>query len=418
MERKSSLRERLITELAGLRTVDCHSHTRLRRTYDEAGGFDLFTLTSYFERDLAATAGGAPYGDAKTDEERWQRLKPLLAKARNVSYWRHNLVVYRKLFGLKDDELDDRNWRQVNDAIRERSRDPGWYNHVTRDVCNLETQVRNIPWFEDWEPEYFTAVLRMESALQLHDKATRQNLERHLNLSIANLADAKAALARLTDQYVAKGAIGIKLAHAYGRTLHSLPVPDAVAAAVFARALTGAALTPAEVKDLQDHVIFFLAELCRTKKLIFQIHTGVQGNWGNVPDSDPLLLIPLLKTFPDVRFDLFHAGYPYSRMLGMLGKHYPNVWLNMAWMYVISIAASRQVLAEWLDLVPGYRILGFGSDVNFPEMIYGHLEMARACVADVLAEKVRLDFLSEEEAFCLARKMFRDNGVEFYGIGR
>ena len=100
----------------------------------------------------------------------------------------------------------------------------------------------------------------------------------------------------------------------------------------------------------------------------------------------------------------------------MLGKHYPNVWLNMAWMYVISMAASRQVLSEWIDLVPGYRILGFGSDVRFPEMIYGHLEMARFCVADVLAAKVECDFLSEQEALNLALNVFRNNGLEFYGL--
>ena len=100
----------------------------------------------------------------------------------------------------------------------------------------------------------------------------------------------------------------------------------------------------------------------------------------------------------------------------MLGKHYPNVWLNLAWMYVISVAASRQLLAEWLDLVPGYRVLGFGSDVNFPEMVWGHLLMARACVADVLAAKVQDDFLSEAEAVSLARRLFRDNGLALYGL--
>ncbi len=70
------------------------------------------------------------------------------------------------------------------------------------------------------------------------------------------------------------------------------------------------------------------------------------------------------------------------------------------------------------SVVPGYRILGFGSDVHFPELIYAHLEMARSCVADVLAAKVRNDFLSEEEALCLAEKMFRDNTMELYGLNK
>lgn len=411
-----TLRQQILRELEGIGTVDCHSHTQLRREYYAAGGFNLFTMTSYFERDIATTTGGPIYDGATTDEERWERLKPVLEKARNVSYWRHNLTVYRELFGLEDPELTDESWKQVNEAIRARTQDPSWYDHVTGDVCQLETQVRNIPWFEDWEPEYFTAILRMEQALELHGQGTRKGLEGYLGTSIDSLKAAKRALADLTERYVQQGAIGIKLAHAYGRTLHSLPVAEDRATWIFDRALQNQKLTASEVRELQDHLIFYLADLADQIKLVFQIHTGVQGNWGHIPNSDPLLLIPLLKAFPNVRFDLFHAGYPYSRMLGMLGKHYPNVWLNMAWMYVISIAASRQLLSEWIDLVPGYRILGFGSDVGFPEMIYGHLKMARSCVADVLASKVEKDFLSEEEALHLARGLFRDNAMEFYGL--
>ncbi len=422
MSKSNGFRQQLLSELEGIKTVDCHSHTHLRRTYYEAGGFDLFSLMGYFERDLASTAGIASgkgkilFQGAGTDEERWLRLKKVLGKSRNVSYWRHNLVVYQKLFGLKEAELSDENWRLVNESIRQKSQDPSWYDHVTKDVCKLETQIRNVPWFEEWEEEYFTAILRMESALKLHETKTRRKLERYLDVSIESLKEVKDALKGLVQRYLERGAVGIKLAHAYERTLHSVPVDEESAARIFNRALRGDNLATQDIKKLQDHIIFYLAELAQEMKLVFQIHTGVQANWGNIPDSDPLLLIPLLKTFPEVRFDLFHAGYPYSRMLGMLGKHYPNVWLNMAWMYVISIAASRQILSEWIDLVPGYRILGFGSDVRFPEMIYGHLQMARSCLADVLTGKVDSDFLSEEEAFNLSRKMFRDNGMELYGL--
>lgn len=413
------IRGQILAVLRKTRTVDCHSHTWLRREYYAQGGYDLFSLTSYFDRDILATVGEEAFKNYKAagnELEKWRQLKAVLRRARNVSYWRHNLVTYRGLFGLKDAELNDANWRRVNAAIRRQSKDPAWYEQVIVEKCKLETQVRNVPWFESWEPEYFTAVLRMEQALHMHEAGARAALERHLRVSIHSLPALKDALARLTRDYVSRGAVGIKLAHAYERTLHSLPVAEPRAARLFARALTGRKLAAPEVKELQDHIIFFLADLAREMKLVFQIHTGVQGNWCHIPDSDPLLLIPLLKDFREVRFDLFHTGYPYARELGMLGKHFPNVWLNMAWAYVISLAASRQILAEWLDLVPGYRLLGFGSDVIFPEMIYGHLEMARACVADVLAAKVKNDFLSREEALCLARKMFRDNALELYGL--
>jgi len=418
MDRCPALRQRLLDEMAEVRTVDCHSHTMLEREYYQTGGLDLFSLMSYFNRDIVTTAGENLFARATDDAGKWRLLKGVLEKSRNVTYWRHNMVVYRQLFGLEDADLSDDNWEAMNAAIREKSQDPAWYHHVTAELCSLETQVKNIPWFEDWEPQYFTAVLRMEGALNLHQKDAREGLEKHLDAAITDLKTAKEALRKLVEQYLKRGAVGIKLAHAYGRTLASFPVEEARGLEVLGRALRGQSLNAQEVKDLQDHIIFYLAELCRETGAVFQIHTGVQGNWGNIPDSDPLLLIPLLRAFPDVRFDLFHAGYPYSRMMGMLGKHYPNVWLNMAWMYVISMAASRQVLAEWIDLVPGYRMLAFGSDVGYPEMIYGHLQMARSCLADVLTAKVEQDFLSEEEAVSLARKMLRDNALELYGLPR
>jgi len=150
--------------------------------------------------------------------------------------------------------------------------------------------------------------------------------------------------------------------------------------------------------------------------MVVQIHTGVQTNWGFIPDSDPMHLLDVILANRNVKFDLFHAGYPYSRGLGMLGKHCPNVWLNMCWMYVISMAASRQILTEWIDLVPGHRLLGFGSDVGAPEFIWAHLVMARECIADVLADKVERDFLSEEAAMRLLERMMLDNPCELYGI--
>ena len=414
-------RKELLDMMQEIQTVDCHSHTCLKREYYKSGQRDLFNLMSYFERDIQSTTEKSSdqlYAETKSDEERWQIFKGVLDRTRNVSYWRHNMVVYRELFGLEDDELNDENWSAVNERIKEATVDPNWYHHVTKDVCNLVTQIRNIPWFEDWEPEYFTAVLRMESALVLYDQNTRESLEKHLNRSFDNLTSLKQGLADLVEEYRQRGSVGIKLAHAYRRTLLSEPVDEQTATQIFARALSGEKLSAEEMKQFEDHIIFFLAGLAGELDQIFQIHTGVQGNWGYIPDSNPLHLLPLLNANRHTRFDLFHAGYPYSRHIGMLGKHWPNVWLNMCWMYVITMEGSRQSLSEWIDLVPVERLLGFGSDVGWPEMIYGHLVMARSCIADVLAKKVRRDFLSEPVATDIARKILRDNGVVFYGLSK
>lgn len=81
-KKKGSARERILEELESLETVDCHSHTMLRRDYYGVdGGHDLFGIMGYFSRDIHSTAGGDIYKGARTDEERWARLRAVLARA-------------------------------------------------------------------------------------------------------------------------------------------------------------------------------------------------------------------------------------------------------------------------------------------------------------------------------------------------
>jgi predicted TIM-barrel fold metal-dependent hydrolase len=414
-----SFRQRLLDEMEALPTVDCHSHTVLRREYEVAPPRSLFTIGAYFDRDTIGLAGkraSALYADAPDDAERWRRLKGLLARGRNVSTWRHAIATFQGLFGLADDDLTDDNWAAVNARIKEYTARPGWYDYVTRERCNFVTQVRNVPWFEDWEPEYFTCVLRMEPALRLHQAAERGQLAAHLGRELGDLAALRRGLADFLDSYVRRGAIGIKLAQAYWRSLKHERVSEQTAAAIYARAVRGEELSPADVTAFEDHIVWYLAGLAADHGLVFQIHTGIQGNWCHVPDSDPLLLLELIRAHRTVRFDLFHAGYPYAREIGMAGKLYPNVWLNACVAYVYTMAGSRQALSEWIDLVPMERLLGFGSDVVWPEFMYGHLVMARACLADVLAEKVERDFLSKTVALDVARAVLHDSPAKLYGL--
>jgi predicted TIM-barrel fold metal-dependent hydrolase len=429
-------RQRLLDEMAALPTVDSHSHTYLRREYVRQPERNLFTLLGYFGRDVDGLIGrspvkkgrGAPaapttpatsepslYAGATSDAERWARLRGVLDRARNVSYWRHQIVTYQGLFDLADDDVTDDNWAALNERIKAYTARPDWFDSIHRKRCNLITQVRIVPWYGEWEPEYFTAVLQMGLALRLCEAPVRDGLAAATGSDLGDLASAKRAVADYLAGYVRRGAIGIKLSHAYWRSLAHEQVPEARAAAIYARAVAGEALPLADVVAFEDHIVWYLADLVAEMGLIFQIHTGMQGNWDHIPDSDPLGLLELIRAHRNVKFDLFHAGYPYARELGVVGKHYPNVWLNACWIYLITMAGSR-LLSEWIDLVPAERLLGFGSDVFLPEFVYGHLVMARSCLADVLAEKVERDFLSKSAALDLARWMLRDSPMALYRL--
>ena len=68
-----------------------------------------------------------------------------------------------------------------------------------------------------------------------------------------------------------------------------------------------------------------------------QIHTGLQEGTGNVvTNSRPTHLINLFIRYPDARFDLFHAGYPYHHELAALAKNFANVYADLCWVPIIS----------------------------------------------------------------------------------
>lgn len=423
----TALKQEILSELEALRTVDCHSHTFSQRRYHDSGPYNLFNMPSPFEMWHVFPEATEPLFNNNVDDgQKWRRLKGFLERSGNTTMWRQKIAMFRLLFDLQDDDLNDRNWRRVNETVKERTADPLWYDRVT-DQCRFETQMRCVRWFEEWDRRYFTPILWIEPALWLHvdkpwyhgsdpdDTASPLHaLQTRTDMTVNSLASAKKALAALIEEYVAQGAVGLKTAYAYARSLHCEAVEEPVASKFFDAALSGEVLKPNEIKAFQDHLIFFLAGLAREMNLVFQIHTGILHVRANVPDANPALLVPLFRAFPEVRFDLLHAGYPYARETTVLAKLHPNVYFNMAWVYAYSEAAARTILDEAIDLVPACRIMGFGSDTLFPELAYAHLVAARSCVADVLAGKVRSGFLSVEGALRLARMLFREGPTELY----
>ena len=102
----------------------------------------------------------------------------------------------------------------------------------------------------------------------------------------------------------------------------------------------------------------------------------------------------------------------------MLGKGFPNVWLNFCWDHVISQRMATDALRESLDLLPTNRIIAFGGDYGPEslEKIYGHLQMAKEDAAEALAERVAARRMSERQAREVAQAWFYDNPKAFYRL--
>jgi len=435
IDRNSDLWKRIHGEACRTRVIDCHWHTILESEYEKTehrpGLFDMF---GYFDRDIGGMQerGVIPdAGDCKTDEERWLRLREAIRRSGNVTYYRHVWHTLRELFGLEDEELNDDNWRGIHEKIRESSKEPGRFRTLIRDIAGIDLGIHNIFQFEGEAEsghvpglmmgrkpldEYRLSSVGVVELVQVGDPQTIRRVEKATDMDVRDAKSLSAALRRLMQIIKEEGAPSIKSQHAYGRTLLHENVTPAAATKALGKLMGDGKPTATELRKLQDFIFWRIAEYAGEIGLVFQIHTGIQGNWLYMPDSDPRHLIEPIGALRETQFDLFHAGYPFTIELGLMAKHFVNVWPNMAWMYVITMEGSRRTLDEWIDLVPGDRILGFGSDVGWPELVVSHLSMARLCIADVLTKKVMLDLLTEETAMRVVRQILRENPVELYGL--
>jgi uncharacterized protein len=148
-----------------------------------------------------------------------------------------------------------------------------------------------------------------------------------------------------------------------------------------------------------------------------QVHTGLQESSGNlIYHSDPALLSNLFLEYPDVKFDIFHIGYPYQHVLSALAKMFPNVYVDMCWAHIISPVACVNALVEWLDAVPVNKISAFGGDYCFVDGIYGHQALARMNVSKALAIKVRDGVFGADRAKRIAEMLFVDNPTALFGL--
>jgi hypothetical protein len=68
-----------------------------------------------------------------------------------------------------------------------------------------------------------------------------------------------------------------------------------------------------------------------------------------------------------------------------------------------------------LDAVP-YNKFMWGGDVSKIDDVIGSLELGKEVVATVLSERVQKGWMTEEVAFDVAKRIFRDNAMEIFKL--
>jgi uncharacterized protein len=404
--------------------IDTHEHIPDEEIAcaNKLGFFGFFE--HYVSSDLVSAGMPADHLEALrnqdnglTVQERWALMSPWWPYVRTTAYGRAMLEYMRDLFQMEDitEETVAELCQRINDA-----RKPGWFKTVLHDRARIDKALV-IRWpgqHVGVDRELFRAVPVLDHYAMLVNRTDLTNLEQEAGHRIEKLNHLLQAQEAKLDTFTSKGIVAVKIFLAYSRTLQIDRWDKTEAKRVFNRLLTKKSSPQfAELKPLQDFMTRNLVVLAAERGLPLQVHTGLQeGNGNYIENSRPTLLTSLLLDFPQARFDLFHAGYPWSGELSALAKNLANVYADLCWMSAVSPAFAARTLDEWIETIPANKILAVGGDSNYAEGAYGHCKIARRIAAQVLGRKVESDYFTLAEARWLAERILRKNARELFRL--
>ena len=417
----------------------CHHdhHCSFEHLEANRGTYDYRSLLGYAEADLVTAAGARP--DGPIDRAAIERLWPSI---RATGYGRAVGICCRELFGL---EYMPETFDHVTEALQaylaERTAAEA-FDELVHERANNKWTIQDGRCWAVKEPGFGTTwdgegyldsyryAVRMDPLWDIVDGAPIEALAQLTGRSVHTLDDLVAAMNAAISYFQARvPVVALKIGMAYRRDLRVGHPTRHEAETALNRILSrtdtwdgvqqyNGIVGAAEGRKLGDYMLHQFLRRADDENLPVQIHTGyLAGNWGALEGTKALHLLPLFETYRRVRFDLFHASWPWTSELGAIGKEFPNVWLDMCWAWTMNPAQCERALDEWLDAVPFNKIFAYGADTTVPWCNVGYSLQAKAGVASVLERKMARGELNLRFAEEITDAILLGNGEAFYGLG-
>ncbi len=367
----------------------------------------------YIWRDLKSAGLDTDFADALRDgghrpvETWWPRIKPYWDYVKHTSFTRALLITIRDLYGIE--EVNDSTIHSLAERVIA-DNEPGLYQRILYDRCRIQKIITCITYvgYPD-DPRILGLSIRLGEALRSPlNSDSPESLSMISNQQIRTLEDAVEALQGVMREDLAKGAVGFKIAVSD----HISPDREAAESA-FQEALRKG--TPVnEHPPLRDFLFDKGLDVAAEAGVPVAVHTGYLDDFRQL---DPKLLLGFAFERPDIHFDLFHLGVPMIRDAILIGKNLPNVSLNLTWCAIISQVQTVRALDEILDLVPTNKVIAFGADYKVAvQKVWGHLVMARECVALALTNRINAGLMNRDEALMITKEWFLDNPIKIYRL--
>jgi len=406
-----SFYEDLLNQLITWKKIDTHEHFLPQETYQNHPDI-LFAILR--ESYLPWIVYGARDHNTVTitREDLLQGMKKIPASA----FLRYIIEAFQFMYGFSDEEINEKNWDELSQLIQESYLQKNMLEYWIFEKLNVEKVVHDRYWkFGEFDIDlnHYFPVLRIDplfcgySKVKLnHDRMNPHIEVEKQGIYLETFDEFLSFIDLLFKKGTAQGIGTMKCAVAYDRTLRFERVERQQAEKAFYKK-DGTEL-PSEVRDFQDYIFHYCLQKAVEYHLPVQIHTGP----GKAFQTAASLLGNIFEEYHDLKISLFHGSFPWVGEPGAMSLFYPNLYLDLVWLPVMSPTYALLALSEWIETSGGTRIMMGGDSWN-AEGAVGSILYNLKTIAQVLAEKVEKKYLSRSSAEQIGKMILYDNPKEF-----
>lgn len=428
MKGKGKCYEELRSYCETVPLVDCHDHAgQCGPKYEDP---IQFFVSGYFRSDMLSASSDeemAILEDGRRPlEERWPVLERAWKRTCHTGYGQTLRRALRKFYEVEELTLHGLY------RMKERLLDFGDEKTFDKVLEEANIAVRLIDTWPDRKKVMdgslkLTPRARLTISLPnyhlIRDYTGVQEMASPVRCGVTSLDEYLEACREIFKGYKRFGAVAFKDQTAYTRTLDYGNPTRAQAEAVFNWFMEDprrSAGYPDGVKHLDDYLFHEFMRMARDLELPVQIHTGhMAGIRNDIAKANAIGLTRVLELHRDVRFDLFHANWPYAGEILYLCKNYPNVALDFCWANIIDPLYCQNLFRQALSSVPHGKVHGYGSDVEGKNVdhAWAHAQIARENVSIALSDMVEMEYLSLGEAKEVSYAWLFGNANAFFRLG-
>ncbi len=427
MRGKATHYEELRAYCENVPLVDCHDHSiNLEPKYIDP---IMAIKSGYFKGDLLSASSDEDIrfleDTNRSLEERWPILEKAWKRTCHTGYAQVTKRVLKRFYD--EDDLTLEALKRMQDKLLDLS-DEKTFEGILEEA-NIAVRLEDV-WPDVAKVIDGTLKLTPRARLVIslpryHKICSYENVQANvapLGRTVTSLDEYLDACRDIFKAHKNFGAVAFKDQSAYERPIDYGNPTRAEAEAIFNWFMEDprrSAAYPDGIKPLDDFLFHEFLRMARDLDLPIQVHTGhMAGIRNNIVKTNAIGLTKVIELHRDVRFDLFHANWPYSGELLYLCKNYPNVTIDFCWTNIIDPIYCQNLFKQALSSVPHGKIHGYGSDfVGCVDRAWAHARIARENIAIALSDMVEIEYLSLDEAKEVAYGWLFGNANEFYRLG-